>query len=671
MRNAEYTDSKIVNDYLDDFFAINLAKRLQPMFVPLDHTKFPEQIGKAVSLATLKLTTVARCRMLYSTYPCEDLLVEDKRTCAAAGIYTCHSRLSPPPGYEYGTWRVYDQLKAQVAANRMYQADKHEPTLILEEREISREKRGAWRVPRYRPRRKKRPFIRNRSRSKSSSSSRRTKLQVMKTLGAGSSVGTSLGAGKVRPGAGAGMFNTLSIQDMRRMRAGPPALRNRAANPHPITVAGVHVGYSPPVSLTNLRARASSLDSARQRPTLVRSSSSSSSSFQTAQGREASQSLSPVVPQPASSLAASSAPRSGWHDMPPLEPPYAYSPRGYRPVPARRNLIGDQALTRSNSITSLDSSVSSGMTDSRPPTRLTNEQGSFLPQVREDFKVHNRVGDAYRIYKEKHPYKVKAGKYVGGGIAALGSYIAASQIDRAIQRTQDKADDKTHEKYANETAVLEADLFKEKLANERFKQQSEFASKVLSDAILTGQIPTELVDHVVPKMTVPEPVREEPGTWTMIDRTEDPLRKQDTSRGLAPNVTELVVDHVQKNVQEVEKLLTRRKELILREEEEEMQQPKQTLSALDRLNQREHFHFELPERERSPRALPRNWEEPGTLESHKKIVLAWCAGSAIFAITLCFISVMWSKCRCCCRRRVKKPTPVDASVEPLELEPLK
>ena len=161
MRNAEYTDSKIVNDYLDDFFAINLAKRLQPMFVPLDHTKFPEQIGKAVSLATLKLTTVARCRMLYSTYPCEDLLVEDKRTCAAAGIYTCHSRLSPPPGYEYGTWQVYDQLKAQVAANRMYQADKHEPTLILEERELSREKRAAWRVPRYRPRRKKRPSIRN------------------------------------------------------------------------------------------------------------------------------------------------------------------------------------------------------------------------------------------------------------------------------------------------------------------------------------------------------------------------------------------------------------------------------------------------------------------------------------------------------------------------------
>ena len=329
MRKVEFTNSKIVNDYLDDFFILNLAKRLQPMFIPIDHTKFPEQIGKAVSLAKLNLTTVARCRMLYSTYPCEDLLDEDKRTCSAAGIYTCYSRLSPPPGYEYGTWPVYDQLGVQIAASRMYQADKHEPTLILEERDLPREKRAAWGAPRYRPRRKKRPSVRNQPRSKSNSLKRRNKLQVMKTLGAGSSVGTSLGAGKVHPGASAGMFNTLSLQDIRRMNAGPPSLRNQAANPHPITAVGVHVGYSPPVSLTNLRARPSSLDSYRMNPTLARSSSSASTSFHTAQGRESSRPISPVVPQPAAS------PKSGWHDMPPLEPPYAYSPKGYRPVPAR------------------------------------------------------------------------------------------------------------------------------------------------------------------------------------------------------------------------------------------------------------------------------------------------------------------------------------------------
>ena len=41
-----------------------------------------------------------------------------------------------------------DQLEVQIAASRMYQADKHEPTLILEERELPREKRAAWRAPR-------------------------------------------------------------------------------------------------------------------------------------------------------------------------------------------------------------------------------------------------------------------------------------------------------------------------------------------------------------------------------------------------------------------------------------------------------------------------------------------------------------------------------------------
>ena len=667
IRKQEYTNAKIVNAFLEDFFVFSLARRLQTMFIPIDHSKFPEQIGKAVSLATLRLTTIARCRMLYSTYPCEHIMDEDKRTCSAGGIYTCYSQSLPPPGYKYGTWPVYDQLELQVAASRQYQADKHEPMLILEEKEIAREKRAAWRPPRYRSRRKKHPSVRTRPRSRNNSPNRRANLKVMKTLGAGSSIGTSFGAGKVRPGAQAGMFNTLSLQDMRRMSADRPALGSRVGSPSLSKATGVHIGYSPPVSLTNLRARPFSLDSHRMNPSMAKSSSSVSSSFQTAPGREVSVSrpISPAVPQLASP------PKSGWHDMPPLEPPYAFSPKGYRPVPARRNLIGDQPLTRSNSVTSLDSIIGSRTSDSRPPSRITNEQGSFLPQVREDFKVHNRVRDAYRIYKEKHPYKIKAGKYNGGGIAALGSYIGASQIDRAIQRAQDKGDDKTEEKHTNETATLEADLLKEKLANELFKQQSEFASKVSSDAILTGQIPTALAEQVVPRGPEPEQIRGEPGTWTMIDRNDDPLRRMEPPRQLANNESELVVDRVQQNMMEVEKMLTRRKELILREEEEEVQQPKKVFNALDRLNQQEHFHFELPERERVPRALPRDWDEPGTLKSHKKIVLAWCIGSAIFASMPGFIVVMWSRCWCCCRKRAKKPTPVDFLVEPLELEPLK
>ena len=151
------------------------------------------------------------------------------------------------------------------------------------------------------------------------------------------------------------MFNTLSLQDMRRMSASRPALCSSRPSPSLSTATGVHIRYSPPVSLTNIRARSSSFDSYRLNPSMSKSSSSTSGSYKSAPGREVSisQPISPAVPQPASP------PRFGWHDMPPLEPPYAFSPKGYRPVPARRNLIRDQPLVRSNSVTSLDSSLGS------------------------------------------------------------------------------------------------------------------------------------------------------------------------------------------------------------------------------------------------------------------------------------------------------------------------
>ena len=59
VRKQEYTKSQIVHDYMEDFFVFSLGRRLEKMFIPLDHSKFPEQIGRAVSLATLKLNTMS------------------------------------------------------------------------------------------------------------------------------------------------------------------------------------------------------------------------------------------------------------------------------------------------------------------------------------------------------------------------------------------------------------------------------------------------------------------------------------------------------------------------------------------------------------------------------------------------------------------------------------
>ena len=92
-----------------------------------------------------------------------------------------------------------------------------------------------------------------------------------------------------------------------------------------------------------------------------------------------------------------------------------------------------------------------------------------------------------RKYGQKHPYRVKAGTVIGGGVAAVRTYLEISQIDLAITNAQDKVEQEGLEAQANTTKALENDLLKEKLENEKFKQQNEFASKILMDAIQTGQ----------------------------------------------------------------------------------------------------------------------------------------------------------------------------------------
>ena len=121
--------------------------------------------------------------------------------------------------------------------------------------------------------------------------------------------------------------------------------------------------------------------------------------------------------------------------MPPLDPPYYYIPNyKHRPVPVqRRNLAGDRPLSRSSSTSSLDSlDSSSGV--SRPATRLTNEGGSFLPQVREDFKLHNRVGDSMRTFAARHPFLTKAGGYAGTGLAGLGASLESHKLIAPFKR---------------------------------------------------------------------------------------------------------------------------------------------------------------------------------------------------------------------------------------------
>ena len=118
----------------------------------------------------------------------------------------------------------------------------------------------------------------------------------------------------------------------------------------------------------------------------------------------------------------------------------------------------------------------------------------------------------------------------------------------------------------------------------------------------------------------------------------------------------LIVDSIRRERQEVDKLLKRKKELILREEEEEVQHPQKELSALDRLNQQTSLQLEIPEPARMPRFATKDWGKPAPVEEHKKIILAWVVGSIFFATMLGFIVVTW---RCCRKKEENDPSPLE------------
>ena len=73
----------------------------------------------------------------------------------------------------------------------------------------------------------------------------------------------------------------------------------------------------------------------------------------------------------------------------------------------------------------------------------------------------------------------------------------------------------------------------------------------------------------------------------------DQLRQMEAPRNVVRGDESLVIDSIKRERQEVEKLLKRKKELILREEEEEVQHPQKELSALDRLNLQTSYQMEF------------------------------------------------------------------------------
>ena len=159
VRKSEYTNPQLVVGYLEDFFVFTMYQRLKLMFVPLDNTKLPEQIGKVVITTMLKQTPVDRCRTLITTYPCEYITEQDKRSCMALNHSPCFSKDNPPPGYGYGQWELMDSFEEQISHLRSYGPGGNEPYLIVKEHEPQLKKRKKRsplkRLPRRRPGKKR------------------------------------------------------------------------------------------------------------------------------------------------------------------------------------------------------------------------------------------------------------------------------------------------------------------------------------------------------------------------------------------------------------------------------------------------------------------------------------------------------------------------------------
>ena len=175
------------------------------MFIPLDNTKLPEQIGKVIVTTMLQQTLVDRCRTLLTTYPCAFLTEEDKRNCAATQYTPCFTRENPPPGYGFGQWEMVNSFEELLTYRRQYTQAGNEPALIISDppSTLKRRKRSPLRKLSKRRRKKGGSSSSSKSggsRGGSMRGSPSPSRNILMRLGAGSGVGAGLGAGEDEAG---------------------------------------------------------------------------------------------------------------------------------------------------------------------------------------------------------------------------------------------------------------------------------------------------------------------------------------------------------------------------------------------------------------------------------------------------------------------------------------
>ena len=120
VRKAPYLDHPDVEGLLPDLFMIDLASRLDGIFVPDDDSRRVETLGTFLIATLLKLDPQTKCNMITQLYPCERLSTQDLQDCARLGIPVCHSAENPPAGFHVGQWNVREQVVTQIGESRGY-----------------------------------------------------------------------------------------------------------------------------------------------------------------------------------------------------------------------------------------------------------------------------------------------------------------------------------------------------------------------------------------------------------------------------------------------------------------------------------------------------------------------------------------------------------------------
>ena len=129
VRDSTYLAHSDVKGLLTDLFLVELADKVDGIFVPKSDAERQEVLGNLVLVLLVQLEPYEKCERMATLFPCESLSDEHKHRCSGLGLRrVCWFIDAPPEGYEYGTWNAKEQISTQIGLLRDYIEMTREPS---------------------------------------------------------------------------------------------------------------------------------------------------------------------------------------------------------------------------------------------------------------------------------------------------------------------------------------------------------------------------------------------------------------------------------------------------------------------------------------------------------------------------------------------------------------